>query len=422
MNQAQSVSPKVSVIVPVWNPGPGISRCIESLRGQTLEDIEMIFVDDCGTDGAMETVRSSAAEDPRIRIITNAENVGPGPSRNVGIEAALGKYLSFVDADDYVDAAFLELLFTKAIADQLDIVKGKHCYIKEDGTNACHPELNNRIRECIQLGKPLFCLFYYQHQSALFRRAFLLDSAIRYGTSRRAQDATFLLKACHRAERFGFEESAEYFFCERNGSLMHDTNPHTLERFLHAFQEQMDYVVEYMANEDYASKYVTDRVQYNLSLCNYLGKNQKCGDTVNRFTTGLREQLFRFPQLEKLKSGSFIVHVLCDYGIALSHQPFKLSWETHRVENYVETICEWVGFVKGHPECSDAAEKDLLRLYREAEALSRRENSHLPRPLVRDVKKICRISNNNKNRTIRGLFAKIPLAKPLYHAVKRWRI
>ena len=104
------ITPKVSIIIPVWNPGPGIRRCVESLRGQTLEDIEMIFVDDCGTDNAMDVVHAAAKEDPRIRIIENPENLGPGISRNKGIKEARGEYLSFVDADDYVNTVFLERL------------------------------------------------------------------------------------------------------------------------------------------------------------------------------------------------------------------------------------------------------------------------------------------------------------------------
>jgi glycosyltransferase involved in cell wall biosynthesis len=100
-------TPKVSVIVPVWNPGSGISRCIGSLRNQTLDDIEMIFVDDCGTDGAMDVVRAAEKEDPRIRIMENSKNIGPGISRNKGIEVARGDYLSFIDADDYVNPVFL---------------------------------------------------------------------------------------------------------------------------------------------------------------------------------------------------------------------------------------------------------------------------------------------------------------------------
>ena len=421
MNQTLSISPKVSVIVPVWNPGPGISRCLESLRGQTLEDIEMIFVDDCGTDGAMDLVRAAAAEDSRIRIITNAENIGLGLTKNVGIEAARGVYLAFVDSDDYVNDVFLERLFAKAIADRLDIVKGKHCYIREDGAKAYHPELNDQIRKGIQRGKPLFRLFFYEHQSALYRRAFLLDNAVRFGTSRRTQDVTFLLKACHRVERFDFEESSEYYFCERKGSLMHDTNPHTLERILHAFQEQMDYIVDNMEDEDEVSRYVAGKAQYNLRICNYLSKRQECREAANRFIIDLRNQVFRFPQLEKLKGESFIVRALCDYGVALAYQPFKLPWEDFMTDSYVETIQEWVDFVKGHPECSDAAEKDLLRLYREAEALCFKDNSHLPRSLVRDVNKICRKNNNNKKKTIRSFVAKIPLAKPLWRITKQWR-
>ena len=414
-------NPKISVIVPVWNPGSGISRCIDSLRRQTIEDIEMIFVDDCGTDNAMEVVRTAAAKDLRIRIITNAENMGPGVSRNAGIEAARGEYLSFVDADDYVDSCFLERLFAKAIASQLDIVKGRICYVKEDGTQANRPELNDEIRKGGQLGKPLFCLFRYQHQSALYRRTFLLDNAIRYGTSRRAQDTTFLLKACHKAKRFDIEETVKYCFCERNDSLMHDTNPHTLERLFHGFQEQMDYMVDNMADEDDASQYVAGQVHYNLRLCNFLRQKQVCKETCDGFIVGLREQLFRFPQLEKLKNESFIVRAMCDYGVALAYQPFKLPWESHQVEKYVETIREWVDFIKGHPECSNAAEKDLCRLYREAEALCNKNNSRLPRSLVRDVKRICRMNKNYMKQTIRTIIAKIPLAKPFYSAAKQWR-
>ncbi len=406
-----SDSPQVSVIIPVWNPGSGVRRCVDSLRGQTLEDIELIFVDDCGTDGAMDIVRSAAAEDSRIRIITNPENVGPGPSRNAGIEAARGEYLSFVDADDYVDAFFLECLYAKAVAGQLDVVKGRICYLKEDGTQANRTELNDEIRKGIELGKPLFCLFLYQHQSALYKRVFLLDKAIRYGTSRRAQDTTFLLKACHRADRFDLEDTAEYCFCERNSSLMHDTKPHTLERKLHAFQEQMDYMVDNMADEDDASQYVAKRMYYDLSLCNFLRQKHAYRESCDGFITRIREQVLRFPQLEKLKNESFIVRAMCDYGVALAYQPFKLPWEKLKVENYAETIQKWVDFVKGHPECANVAKKDLLRLYREAEVLCLGDNLHLPPSLVRDVKKICRLDKINMKQTIRTLVSKILLAK-----------
>lgn len=103
----------VSVILPVYNPGKGIRKCIESLQRQTLRDIEMIFVDDCGTDGAMGQVKEAAARDSRIKYLINPHNIGSGPSRNRGIEAAEGEYLAFADPDDYLGEDFLELLYTR---------------------------------------------------------------------------------------------------------------------------------------------------------------------------------------------------------------------------------------------------------------------------------------------------------------------
>ena len=367
-------NPKVSIIVPVWNPGPSVSHCVESLRGQTLEDIEMIFVDDCGTDGAMDVVRAAAAEDPRIVILENSENLGPGISRNNGIDVARGEYLAFIDADDYLNPVFLERLYTKAITDKLDIVKGKIVYEKEDGTIADHLELNETIRKGIDLGKPLYRLFSYQHQSAIYRRGFIKMHNIYYGTSRRGQDDTFLLKVCHKAESFDFEETAEYHFCERNNSLMHDMHPHTFERRLHAFREQMDYILECMTDEESISRYVTSRVIYNLMLCTYYRQRPECRDAAEDFIRGLRNQVLRFLQLEKLKRASFVVRVLCDYGVALAQQPFKLPWESRKAGDYVGTVREWVDFVIEHPDCMNDAEKDLFRLFHEAYTLCKKEN------------------------------------------------
>ena len=384
------MSPKVSVIVPVWNPGPGISRCIGSMRNQTLDDIEMIFVDDCGTDGSMDVVRTAAMEDQRIVILENPENLGPGISRNNGIDVARGEYLAFFDADDYVNPFFLERLYTKAVADKLDIVKGKIVYEKEDGSIVKRFELNDMIRKGLKSGEPLFYLFSFQHQSAIYRRGFLLKHDIYYGTSRRGQDDTFLLKACHKAERFDFEETAEYHFCERNNSLMHDMRPHTFERRLHAFQEKMDYIVGSMTSEKCLSQYIAGMVNCDLMLCSYYKQMPECRDPAEDFVNGLRNQVLRFPQLEKLKRESFVVRVLCDYGADLALRPFKLPWESRKAEDYVETVKEWVDFVIEHPDCMNDAETDLYRLFREAFMLRKKENhsNKIKRSLITQAKRL----------------------------------
>ena len=106
---------KVSVIVPVYHPGAGLAKCMQMLRGQTLPEIELIFVDDRGSDEDASLIQKAASDDPRIILIRNAENLGPGPSRNRGIAAASGEYLAFADADDYPAEDFLALLYAKAL-------------------------------------------------------------------------------------------------------------------------------------------------------------------------------------------------------------------------------------------------------------------------------------------------------------------
>ena len=104
----------ISVILPVYNVEPYIGACIESLKRQSFRDLEFIFVDDCSTDNSVAVIEDFARTDPRVRIIRNTENLGSGPTRNRGIEAAKGEYLSFIDPDDWIAPDFYERLYAKA--------------------------------------------------------------------------------------------------------------------------------------------------------------------------------------------------------------------------------------------------------------------------------------------------------------------
>ena len=105
--------PKVSVIVPVYNSEKYLERCLKSLKEQTLRDIEIILVDDGSPDRSPEMCDFAAMNDERIKVI-HKSNKGLGMARNSGIEAAHGKYIAFVDSDDYVKNDMLETLFGAA--------------------------------------------------------------------------------------------------------------------------------------------------------------------------------------------------------------------------------------------------------------------------------------------------------------------
>ena len=93
--------PRVSVIVPVYNAEKHLARCLDSVRAQTLIDIEILCIDDGSMDRSPEILNEYAERDPRIHV-TRQTNAGPGAARNVGIERASGEYVLFVDADDAV--------------------------------------------------------------------------------------------------------------------------------------------------------------------------------------------------------------------------------------------------------------------------------------------------------------------------------
>ena len=124
--------PKVSIVVPAYNVEEYLRECMDSLINQTLEDLEIICVDDGSTDRSPEILRQYAEKDKRIKIITK-KNSGYGHTMNVGIKAATGKYLGIVEPDDYVNSNMYKELSELAEETGADILKSDfYRFIKED--------------------------------------------------------------------------------------------------------------------------------------------------------------------------------------------------------------------------------------------------------------------------------------------------
>ncbi|MBQ6521845.1 MAG: glycosyltransferase, partial [Atopobiaceae bacterium] len=107
------MQPKVSIVMPVYNVERYVEQSIRSLMEQTLEDIEIIIVNDGSKDGSRDIVGRLAEEDPRIRIIDNV-NSGYGVSINRGFAAATGEYLGILESDDFAEPDAYEKLYTAA--------------------------------------------------------------------------------------------------------------------------------------------------------------------------------------------------------------------------------------------------------------------------------------------------------------------
>lgn len=118
--------PKISIIVPIYNAGERLRRCLDSLLGQTLRDIELILVTDCPTDGSDRVAEEYARRDDRVKLLRNERNLNISLSRNRGLEAATGRYIGFSDHDDYCLPRMYEALYEAAEAAGADAAVSRH--------------------------------------------------------------------------------------------------------------------------------------------------------------------------------------------------------------------------------------------------------------------------------------------------------
>lgn len=188
---------KVSVIVPVYNPGPYIEDCVGSLLRQSLpaDEFEAVFVDDGSTDGTPARLDTLAAEHPNFHVIHQEPSGWSGKPRNVGIEASRGEYVMFVDNDDYLGDEALERMYDYGVANEADVVVGKMAgkgrSVPVELFRRSHPRATVENAPLIDSLTP--------HK--MFRRAFLDRISLRFPEGRRRlEDHVFVTEAFLRAD------------------------------------------------------------------------------------------------------------------------------------------------------------------------------------------------------------------------------
>ena len=159
MNQ----QPLVTIGIPVYNVEPYVEKCLLSVLNQTYQQLEILVVDDLGTDRSMQLVEQLQQSHPsgqKIRIVTHTCNKGLGEARNSAIDEAKGKYLCFVDSDDYIEPQTIELLVKEAEANEADAVFASSRKVVY-GTNEEQPTFVYRKREVL-VGRDVFAHYLCQ--------------------------------------------------------------------------------------------------------------------------------------------------------------------------------------------------------------------------------------------------------------------
>jgi len=138
-------SPKVSIIVPVYNIEKYFSHCMDSLLNQSLQDIEIVLVDDGSPDRCPAMCDEFAMQDPRVKVV-HKENEGAGFARNSGLALAVGEYVAFVDPDDYMALNAFERLYTAAMATNADVVYSSSYLFNNQGYTWRETNINKELR------------------------------------------------------------------------------------------------------------------------------------------------------------------------------------------------------------------------------------------------------------------------------------
>ena len=237
-------TPCVSVVVPVYNAEPYVDECLDSLRGQTFADLEIICVDDGSTDGSLARLRAHEAADPRVRVLTQP-NAGVSAARNAGLAQVRGEFVFFMDADDFCDPAFLQKTVAAATAHNADAVVTAFAIYSQITHDSMRPAW-----DCDYVHYPidqafswrdhpdhLFQAFHNYTWNKLVRTSFLRRHGIAFPPVRLTEDLMFSAHVKFLAERQAYRNETLVFHRDGTGTnSMSSKHLHPFD-FITAFRD-----------------------------------------------------------------------------------------------------------------------------------------------------------------------------------------
>ena len=287
--------PKVSVIVPVYNVEDYIEKCLESLVNQTLQDIEIIIVNDGSTDNSEKIIEKYLNQyDNKIKYLKKL-NGGLSDARNYGMKYATGEYIAFLDSDDYVDVTIYEKMYSKAIEENCDFVECDFIW-KYD---------KKEVKDNGYIYKDKHEMLVYARVVAwnkLIKRELLQKTNIEFPKGLRYEDVEFFYKLLPYINKFGFVKEYLVYYTQRSGSIAKTQNERTKEIFT-----VLDNVISFYKQKGFYEDYKNE-LEYSytrLSLCSSLLRIVKVKDKQ------LRKQLIsatwenlnkNFPEWKKNKN------------------------------------------------------------------------------------------------------------------------
>ncbi len=216
--------PKISIIIPIYNVESYLHECLLSVAKQTLTDIEVICIDDFSTDNSYETAKKFIETDFRFSLIRLSNNRGQSFARNIGIEKARGKYLYFLDSDDYLDYNAMEILYSYAEENNVQGIFFGATVIGEskenDSTDISYLKCCNRVYTGNQFFIELNKENEYQSAACMqfWKRSYIVESVIKFYEGIVYEDTLYTLQAILNARSVMCIGNKLYNYRKRNNS------------------------------------------------------------------------------------------------------------------------------------------------------------------------------------------------------------
>lgn len=236
----------VSVIIPVYNVEKYLQRCLDSVFNQTFSDLEIICVNDGSPDNSLEILQENAKKDKRIKVISQS-NQGLSQARNNGMLHASGKYLCFLDSDDFLSDNFVECLYKKAEEENADVVMTNVRYVSPKKTKQTN------------FSDAVFTKFYDKlnvfSSSACSNRLYRYDFAMKHKLSFPSgiyyEDILFVLQACYYSNKLATVSGGYYNYIANPCSITND--PKKLEKRKKDSLTSIKLVMDFVNNHQLAS-------------------------------------------------------------------------------------------------------------------------------------------------------------------------
>lgn len=207
--------PKVSVVVPFYNVEDYIEKCLDSIKNQTLKDIEVILVDDGSKDGSTKIAKKFAKEDSRF-IYLKKKNGGLSDARNYGMKRARGEYLAFVDSDDYIDLDFYEKLYEKAHKENADMVEADFIWEYPDKSVVDYTKVTSMSRIIVDIRVVAW--------NKLYRRSLIEKIGVTFSKGLRYEDVDWCYKILPHVEKVYSVADTYVHYIQRPTSIANTQN------------------------------------------------------------------------------------------------------------------------------------------------------------------------------------------------------